>query len=158
VPSGVVAVPNTAETAEERVLIDSFVDKVVVKMSKHRPSKLKIRATTGGQFKFLLKGHEDLRQDQRVLQFFDLINSIVSSSMPKIIVAAVTPLSPCAGMIRWLRKCATMHQLIQRYRENDKSRRLGEENDAVVTATFGEAKDHPRPLLDLLDFLRPIQR
>ena len=30
------------------------------------------------EYIFLLKGHEDLRQDQRVMQLFDLLNIIFS--------------------------------------------------------------------------------
>jgi FKBP12-rapamycin complex-associated protein len=155
IPANVVAVPNTFETGE-RVMIGDFIDKVIVQLSKQRPCKLTIRATNGKRYKFLLKGHEDLRQDQRVLQFFDLINSIVSSSMPKIIVALVTPLSPFAGMIRWLRKCATMHHLIQQYRASDPDRYLHEEIDIVADATFGKMAD-PH-WVDFIDNLRPIQR
>ena len=38
--------------------------------SKQRPRKLTILGGDGRKYMFLLKGHEDLRQDERVMQFF----------------------------------------------------------------------------------------
>jgi FKBP12-rapamycin complex-associated protein len=68
VRSGLVAVPNTREIKDKLILIDSFIHKIGIQQSKHRPCKLEIQATDGQRYDFLLKGHEDLRQDQRVLQ------------------------------------------------------------------------------------------
>ena len=45
--------------------------------SKQRPRKLSIRGSNGRVCMFLLKGHEDLRQDERVMQFFSLVNSLL---------------------------------------------------------------------------------
>jgi FKBP12-rapamycin complex-associated protein len=45
--------------------------------SKQRPRKLSIRGNNGRIYMFLLKGHEDLRQDERVMQFFSLVNSLL---------------------------------------------------------------------------------
>ena len=36
--------------------------------SKQRPRKLTIYGSDGREYQFLLKGHEDLRQDERVMQ------------------------------------------------------------------------------------------
>jgi hypothetical protein len=38
--------------------------------SKQRPRKLTIHGSDGKDYAFLLKGHEDLRQDERVMQVF----------------------------------------------------------------------------------------
>ena len=36
--------------------------------SKQRPRKLTIQGSDGSEHAFLLKGHEDMRQDERVMQ------------------------------------------------------------------------------------------
>lgn len=36
--------------------------------SKQRPRKLTVIGSNGCEYQFLLKGHEDLRQDERVMQ------------------------------------------------------------------------------------------
>jgi FKBP12-rapamycin complex-associated protein len=153
IKSGIISVPNTSETEGPLITIKYFYDKVPIQPTKQRPRKLKIRATNGKNYKFLLKGHEDLRQDQRVLQFFDLINSIVSTSMPKIIVTGVTPLSPYAGMIRWIRKCDTMYQLIRQYR-----RLRGVQIDEEIKFMCQLTTDHVQANQCLFDCLRPIHR
>ena len=33
--------------------------------------------SNGQEYQFLLKGHEDLRQDERVMQLFALVNSLL---------------------------------------------------------------------------------
>ncbi len=42
--------------------------------SKQRPRKLCIYGNNGKDYMLLLKGHEDLRQDERVMQLFGLVN------------------------------------------------------------------------------------
>lgn len=50
------------------VTIASFATQLVVITSKQRPRKLTIHGNDGEDYAFLLKGHEDLRQDERVMQ------------------------------------------------------------------------------------------
>lgn len=50
------------------VTITSFAPQLVVITSKQRPRKLTINGSDGEEHAFLLKGHEDLRQDERVMQ------------------------------------------------------------------------------------------
>ena len=38
-----------------------------------------ILGSNGAEFMFLLKGHEDLRQDERVMQLFGLVNTLLAS-------------------------------------------------------------------------------
>ena len=50
--------------------------------SKQRPRKLTIVGGDGRKYMFLLKGHEDLRQDERVMQFFrDRFNRKIAASL-----------------------------------------------------------------------------
>ena len=35
--------------------------------------------SNGAEFMFLLKGHEDLRQDERVMQLFGLVNTLLAN-------------------------------------------------------------------------------
>ncbi len=48
--------------------ISSFGTIVGIIRSKQRPRKLRIFGGDGQEFIFLLKGHEDLRQDERAMQ------------------------------------------------------------------------------------------
>lgn len=62
--------------------IEFFVPQLIVITSKQRPRKLTIHGSDGNDYAFLLKGHEDLRQDERVMQvciYTDLNGPFVSN-------------------------------------------------------------------------------
>lgn len=72
---------------------------------------------------FLLKGHEDLRQDERVMQLFGLVNTLLQIEPDTfrrnltIQRYAVIPLSTNSGLIGWVPHCDTLHTLVRDYRE-----------------------------------------
>lgn len=76
---------------------------------------------------FLLKGHEDLRQDERVMQLFGLVNTLLLNDPDTfrrnltIQRYAVIPLSTNSGLIGWVPHCDTLHTLIRDYREKRKT-------------------------------------
>ena len=92
--------------------------------SKQRPRKLTIYGSDGSEYQFLLKGHEDLRQDERVMQLFGLVNNLLAGDRNtverslSIARYAVIPLSPNSGLIGWVRNCDTLHALIREYRDS----------------------------------------
>ena len=91
--------------------------------SKQRPRKLTILGGDGRKYMFLLKGHEDLRQDERVMQFFSLVNSLLLDDPETfrrnlaIQRFAVIPLSTNSGLLAWVPHTDTLHGLIKDYRE-----------------------------------------
>nr|XP_009796203.1 PREDICTED: serine/threonine-protein kinase TOR isoform X1 [Nicotiana sylvestris] len=117
------AVPGTYIADAPVVTIASFAPQLVVITSKQRPRKLTIHGSDGEDYAFLLKGHEDLRQDERVMQLFGLVNTLLENSRKtaekdlSIQRYAVIPLSPNSGLIGWVPNCDTLHQLIREYRD-----------------------------------------
>ena len=75
---------------------------------------------------YLLKGHEDLRQDERVMQLFGLVNTLLvgdpNTFQRNLTIQryAVIPLSPNSGLLGWVPHCDTLHALIRGYREKKK--------------------------------------
>ncbi|CAG8552522.1 7121_t:CDS:10 [Diversispora eburnea] len=106
--------------------IASFVSTVNIISSKQRPRKLNLTGSDGKEYQFLLKGHEDLRQDERVMQLFGLVNtslSVDSETFKRhlhIQRYTVTPLTPNIGLLGWVPNCDTLHALIRDYRESKK--------------------------------------
>ncbi|KAH0733658.1 hypothetical protein KY289_004846 [Solanum tuberosum] len=117
------AVPGTYRADSPVVTIASFAPQLVVITSKQRPRKLTIHGSDGKDYAFLLKGHEDLRQDERVMQLFGLVNTLLENSRKtaekdlSIQRYDVIPLSPNSGLIEWVPNCDTLHQLIREYRD-----------------------------------------
>ncbi|KAK3265868.1 hypothetical protein CYMTET_25476 [Cymbomonas tetramitiformis] len=117
------AVPGTYSAGQPLVTIQSFAPHLHVITSKQRPRKLTINGGDGQTYGFLLKGHEDLRQDERVMQLFTLVNTLLANNREtaerdlSIARYAVVPLSPNSGLIGWVPNCDTLHALIREHRE-----------------------------------------
>lgn len=120
------AVPGSYVPGQPVVRIAHIHSSLNVITSKQRPRKLCIRGSNGSDYMFLLKGHEDLRQDERVMQLFGLVNTILINDPETyrrnltIQRYAVIPLSTNSGLIGWVPHCDTLHTLIRDYREKKK--------------------------------------
>lgn len=120
------AVPGSYSVDGSAVRIKGFGHQVQVIRSKQRPRKVRIIGEDGNDYMFLLKGHEDLRQDERVMQVFGLTNALLATDRHtdtrylSIERYAVIPLSPNHGISGWVPRCDTLHDLIRDFRENRK--------------------------------------
>ena len=87
---------------------------------------MNIFGSDGQEYGFLLKGHEDLRQDERVMQLFGLVNALLGQDPATarqglaIRRYSVMPLSEKSGVIGWVPGCNTLQELIKDYRESRK--------------------------------------
>lgn len=119
-------VPGSYRVDGSYVKIQQFITDVQVITSKQRPRKITIRGNDGKDYVFLLKGHEDLRQDERVMQLFGLANALLARDRRtnkhdlNIQRYAIAPLSHNAGVVGWVPHCDTLHCLIRDYRESMK--------------------------------------
>ena len=117
-----------SDEEESIIKISSFSRYLTVLNSKQHPRKIVIYGSDGKEYPFLLKGHEDIRQDERVMQLFGLINSLLSKDSDtrkknlSIKRYPVIPLSHNTGIIGWVSNCDTLHQLIRDYRKRNKVR------------------------------------
>ena len=109
------AVPGTYVSGQPIVRIMQFEPIVLVISSKQRPRRLKIRGSDGRTYQYLLKGHEDMRQDERVMQLFGLVNTLLSidteSYKRRLSLRRfpVIPLSPNTGMLGWVANLSLIH-------------------------------------------------
>ncbi|TDL23875.1 atypical/PIKK/FRAP protein kinase [Rickenella mellea] len=120
------AVPGTYHSGRPIVTINSFSSKLTVISSKQRPRRLSVKGSDGRDYEYCLKGHEDLRQDERVMQLFSLVNTLLSIDTDSfkrrlhIQRYPVIPLAPNAGLIGWVQDSDTLHVLVRDYRESRK--------------------------------------
>eukprot|EP01130_Rhizamoeba_saxonica_P013003 TRINITY_DN5522_c0_g1_i2.p1 TRINITY_DN5522_c0_g1~~TRINITY_DN5522_c0_g1_i2.p1 ORF type:complete len:981 (+),score=219.79 TRINITY_DN5522_c0_g1_i2:47-2944(+) len=116
-------VPGTYEAGTDLVRTTSFDPVIEIMNSRQRPRRLTINGNDGLNYTFLLKGNEDLRQDERVMQLFELINALLKKDLRtrnhylSIEQYAVIPLSPNSGLIGWVLHSDTFHELIYDYRK-----------------------------------------
>ena len=92
----------------DKITIQSFADDVLVLSSLQRPRKLTVRGSDGKQYGLLCKPKDDLRKDQRLMEFNGIINRALKrdaeSSKRRLYIKtyAVTPLSEESGCIEWV--------------------------------------------------------
>lgn len=120
------AVPGTYQSGKPVIGISYVLPTFTVISSKQRPRRFTMRGRDGKEYTFILKGHEDLRQDERVMQLFGLVNTLFSADQESakrhlsIHQFSITPLSPGAGLIGFVPHSDTLHTLIKSYRDSRK--------------------------------------
>lgn len=117
------AVPGTYKAGKPVIHLSSFNPNLTILSSKQRPRKLVLNGSDGSEYVFLLKGHEDLRQDERVMQLFGLVNTLLASEFEtsrdglSIQRYSVVPLAPNSGLLGWVPHTDTLNALIRGYRD-----------------------------------------
>ncbi|OHT13665.1 PIKK family atypical protein kinase [Tritrichomonas foetus] len=100
--------------------IEYFVGQFKVYMSKQQPKDVVVKGSDGKFYQYLLKGHEDLRLDERIMQFFRLINSLLSKEScfegNSIQTICVIPLSHSHGLVQWVPGTETLRNIVEDYR------------------------------------------
>ncbi|TKA63316.1 hypothetical protein B0A55_12457 [Friedmanniomyces simplex] len=120
------AIPGTYQSGKPVVRIQSFDPVATVISSKQRPRKLSLRGSDGARYEHILKGHEDIRQDERVMQLFGLVNTLLATHPEclkrhlNIQPYSAIPLSTQSGLLGWVPNSDTLHVLIREYRESRK--------------------------------------
>ncbi|GHJ88255.1 hypothetical protein NliqN6_4657 [Naganishia liquefaciens] len=120
------AIPGTYQSGKPIVRISYVLPTFAIIGSKQRPRRFSMKGSDGKEYQYCLKGHEDLRQDERVMQLFGLVNTLLSTNPESfkrhlnIQRYSVIPLSPNSGLLGWVPHSDTLHVLIRDYRENRK--------------------------------------
>ncbi len=118
------AVPGTYQSGKPVIRILSFDHIFTVIPSKQRPRKMTLQGSDGIAYTFVLKGHEDIRQDERVMQLFGLVNTLLNNDSESfkrhlnIQQFPAIPLSQNSGLLGWVPNSDTFHNLIKDYRES----------------------------------------
>ncbi|KAL8243599.1 hypothetical protein R6Q59_009857 [Mikania micrantha] len=104
--------------AKEPVTITAFLDEARVLPSLQKPRKLSLRGSDGKIYSVLAKPHDDLRKDQRLMEFNTMINRSLKHDIDAakrrlyIRTYAVIPLNEECGLIEWVDGLATMRDIL----------------------------------------------
>ena len=115
-------IPDTVKShkafARDTVTISAFLDDVLVLNSLQRPRKVSVRGSDGKVYGLLCKPKDDLRKDQRLMEFNAMINRSLKreaeSSKRRLYIKtyAVTPLNEECGLIEWVDKLRTLRDIL----------------------------------------------
>jgi serine/threonine-protein kinase ATR len=100
------------------VTISSFLEEVLILSSLQKPRKLTARGSDGRRYGLLCKPKDDLRKDQRLMEFNSMINRSLKrdaeSSRRQLYIKtyAVTPLNEECGIIEWVDGLKTLRDIL----------------------------------------------
>lgn len=118
------SIPGTYHVNNTSPQLDYIDPILTVLSSQQRPRAAYMNDINGQKYKFLLKGNEDLRLDQRIMQFFNLVNLFLKNNRNtqkfgvSILDYAIIPIDPHAGLIAWVTGADTIQQLVHDYRNH----------------------------------------
>ncbi|XP_056629192.1 DNA-dependent protein kinase catalytic subunit isoform X2 [Triplophysa dalaica] len=120
---------------EYHAKITGFDERVKVMTSIRRPKRLIIRGDDERDYPFLVKGGEDLRQDQRIEQLFGVMNMILSQDTAcsqrslTLRTYQVIPITSRIGLIEWMENTCTLKDFLSSRRTEEELKRVGQPND-----------------------------
>uniref|UniRef100_A0A8C2LHS2 DNA-dependent protein kinase catalytic subunit n=1 Tax=Cricetulus griseus TaxID=10029 RepID=A0A8C2LHS2_CRIGR len=103
---------------EYHVRISGFDERVKVMVSLRKPKRIVIRGHDEKEYPFLVKGGEDLRQDQRIEQLFEVMNAILAQDAAcsqrnmQLRTYRVMPMTCRYGLIEWIENTTTLKDLL----------------------------------------------
>ncbi|XP_066575742.1 DNA-dependent protein kinase catalytic subunit isoform X2 [Amia ocellicauda] len=103
---------------EYHAKITGFDERVKVMTSIRKPKRLIIRGNDEREYPFLVKGGEDLRQDQRIEQLFGVMNIILSHDAAcsqrnlALRTYQVIPMTSRIGLIEWMENTCTLKEFL----------------------------------------------
>uniref|UniRef100_A0A670Y1A7 DNA-dependent protein kinase catalytic subunit n=1 Tax=Pseudonaja textilis TaxID=8673 RepID=A0A670Y1A7_PSETE len=113
---------------EYHAKISGFDERIKVMQSMRKPKRIVIRGNDEREYPFLVKGGEDLRQDQRIEQLFEVMNNILSRDAAcsqrnmQIKTYQVIPMTTRLGLIEWLENTYTLKEfLLKNMSEQEKN-------------------------------------
>ncbi|KAI2189712.1 phosphatidylinositol kinase- protein kinase tor1 [Ophidiomyces ophidiicola] len=118
------AMPGTYQSGRPVIRILTFDPVLIAVITKKKPRKMIVKGSDGNSYMYALKGHEDIRQDERVMQLFGLVNTLLEKDSEcykrhlTIQRFPAIPLSQNSGLLGWVTNTDTLHTLIKEYRES----------------------------------------
>ncbi|XP_029935630.1 DNA-dependent protein kinase catalytic subunit isoform X2 [Myripristis murdjan] len=110
---------------EYHAKITGFDERVKVMSSIRRPKRLIIRGDDEHDHPFLVKGGEDLRQDQRIEQLFGIMNILLSHDTActhrslQLCTYQVIPITTRIGLIEWMENTSTLKDFLNNSRTEE---------------------------------------
>ncbi|KAF4110944.1 hypothetical protein G5714_007975 [Onychostoma macrolepis] len=121
---------------EYHAKITGFDERVKVMTSIRRPKRIIIRGDDERDYPFLVKGGEDLRQDQRIEQLFGVMNMILSQDAAcsqqslALRIYQVIPITSRIGLIEWMENTCTLKDFLSSRRTEQEQRTITKPNES----------------------------
>ena len=105
---------------DQHAAADSFDAELLVMASLRKPKRLTVYCSDQRERRYLIKGGEDLRQDQRIQQIFAVVNTVLAADGQcatrglAMRTYSVLPLNERVGFIEWMDGTQPLGKLIEK--------------------------------------------
>eukprot|EP01028_Stygiella_incarcerata_P011098 TRINITY_DN610_c0_g1_i1.p1 TRINITY_DN610_c0_g1~~TRINITY_DN610_c0_g1_i1.p1 ORF type:complete len:2910 (-),score=807.36 TRINITY_DN610_c0_g1_i1:2621-11350(-) len=104
-------IPVFGEEMSEEYLVKTEAQATILS-SKTRPKKLAFIGSEGNVYRYILKAHDDVHLDSRIMQMLDVFNVLLREKISlRTRNYAVIPIGPKAGLIRFVEGTVTLHDI-----------------------------------------------
>lgn len=135
---------NLRNDVEKRVIFYmKFHEKVKILFSLQQPKRVKVTGTNGSFYYLLFKPRDDLRKDNKVMEFSTVMNDLLAKNYEtqtrnmQIKSFAATPLNETTGIIEWVQNFITLRPIIDKQLKRNGITL----NMRSMKAELGEAKE-----------------
>uniref|UniRef100_A0A3B4GXZ9 DNA-dependent protein kinase catalytic subunit n=1 Tax=Pundamilia nyererei TaxID=303518 RepID=A0A3B4GXZ9_9CICH len=154
---------------EYHAKITGFDERVKVMSSIRRPKRLIIRGDDERDHPFLVKGGEDLRQDQRIEQLFAVMNILLSQDTSclhrglQLRTYQVIPINTRIGLIEWMENTCTLKEFVLNTMTEEEQQRAGryknrkDKNRVSAIALYGLAYKKAKRADAVNNFMKVLQ-
>lgn len=123
----VISMPGAESSGLEPVLIKSVDNIIHILPTKTKPKKLAFHGSDGKKYTYLFKGLEDLHLDERIMQFLQIANSMMTKSTDsngniskyRARHYSVIPLGPRSGLISWVDGVVPIFALYKKWQQRE---------------------------------------
>lgn len=153
---------NLSPSAKQKlVCFQSFHEKVRVLSSMQQPKRIKVTGTNGAAYYLLFKPNDDLRKDNKVMEFATIMNGLLQKNFEtqqrdlSIKGFAVTPLNETTGIIEWVQHFITLRPILEKQLKRNNivfkaatlKSLMGEASESEKLAVFESLLDKYPPVL-----------
>ncbi|KAF2349989.1 Serine/threonine-protein kinase SMG1, partial [Trinorchestia longiramus] len=118
-----IPMPGVVTHNSQMVHLYSIDEDVTILLSKTKPKKLCFRGDDGKTYRYLFKGLEDLHLDERIMQFLEMVNTLLgargSSRLYRAQHYSVVPLGQRSGLIQWVESAVPLFGLYGRHQQRE---------------------------------------
>lgn len=133
---------------ENSIKITNFDSNILLLSSMRIPKRIKIYGSDEKEYYYLVKGGEDLRQDQRIEELFKLMNSFLKNNEDcrkrELLLRTydVIPMSKTVGMLEWVKNTAPLKEIIDKQLTIDLKEDLQCNSSKFTNEFFKWMKEH----------------
>uniref|UniRef100_A0A0P4WEM1 non-specific serine/threonine protein kinase n=1 Tax=Scylla olivacea TaxID=85551 RepID=A0A0P4WEM1_SCYOL len=146
-----IAMPGVASASQQVVTLASVDGHISILPTKTKPKKLSFQGSDGKKYTYLFKGLEDLHLDERIMQFLEIVNTMLAKNQRgkncvyRARSYSVVPLGPRSGLIQWVGSATPLFGLYKRWQQREAHAMLLKTHSSTVSIHPQVPPQVPRP-------------